>query len=814
MNLFVSYNWLKEYVKLKQSPKEFAARLSLSGPSVERIHRQGEGLEKVVVGKILKVKPHPNADKLRVAETDIGGMIKDIVCGGSNLADGQLVAVALPATAGRPGAMVKWHGEGEPVEIKETKLRGVESYGMICGADEIGLLDLFPKKGEREIIDLTSTDAKPGTPLAKALGLDDVIFDVEVTSNRPDAMCMVGMAREAAAIFDTPLLWKEPVIPAKAGTQKPEKKALPLSVEVRAKKFCLRYQAVAMTGAKVGPSPLWLKRRLAAAGLNSINNLVDITNYVMLELGQPMHVFDHRKLRGGKIVVREAAEGEKIKALDGNVYQLKPGQLVIADAERPAAIAGIMGGADTGVTETTTDIVFEAATFDPVSVRRAARALNLHSASSLRFEKGLSTEMTGTALARAVQLAREIAGATVASAVIDKRAAPYKKLVFPFRPARAAELIGVEIPVKEMKRILTALGFRISGTGAKWNVTVPYWRDHDIEGERDLIEEVARVHGYENLPSAIPEGPLPLPEPEAALSAEDRVKRLLKAWGLTEVIAYSFISGKLADAAGFPKETLLRISNPLTEDYEYMRPSLLPGILTIIRENQEEVPAGGLFELSNVYLKRAGDLPEEQPRLAIALWSSAANGSLFLKLKGLAEALAAELGIVVSAVRVTDRALLGGAWHPGRCAELKAEGETLARLSELHPAYCAKFGIDRRVAYLELMFVRALKHGSDAKRYVPIPVFPPAKRDLAFVLERHHEHAVVFDAIRKADPLVARVELFDVFEDAKLGAGKKSMAYHLEFAAPDRTLTAAEADAAADRVRAILKKEFEAEIRV
>jgi phenylalanyl-tRNA synthetase beta chain len=312
MNLLVSYKWLKEYVHLKQTPQEFAARLSLSGPSVERIYPQGGSLEKVVIGRVLKVKPHPNADKLRIVEADLGTMTKEIVCGGSNLAEGQLVAVALP------GAKVKWHGEGEPVEIKEMKLRGADSYGMICAANEIGLFELYPH-AEREILDLTSTRAPIGAPLADALKLDDVVFDVEVTSNRPDAYCLTGMARESAAILKTPLAWKGPKMPkAKAGA-----KLLPLAVELKAKKLCPRYQALVMRHAKVGPSPAWMKERLASAGVRSINNLVDITNYVRLELGQPMHVFDYDKLSGKKIVVREAAAGEKLKALDGNTYELK-----------------------------------------------------------------------------------------------------------------------------------------------------------------------------------------------------------------------------------------------------------------------------------------------------------------------------------------------------------------------------------------------------------------------------------------------------------------------------------------------------------
>lgn len=799
MNLLVSYKWLREYVKLKATPQEFAARLSLSGPSVEKIIPQGEGLANVVVGRIAKVKPHPNADKLRVVETDLGNMTKDIVCGGSNLSEGQLVAVALP------GAWVKWHGEGEPVEIKETKLRGADSYGMICGADEIGLLEMFPKKEEKEIVDLSSTGAKPGTPLAEALGLDDVLFDVEVTSNRPDAFCMTGMALEASAIFKAPMTWKDPPSPRLRGT------SLPLKVEVKARKLCPRYQALVMTDVRVGESPAWLKARLAAAGHRSINNLVDITNYVRLELGQPLHVFDYDTLKGEKIVVREAEAGEKMQALDGNAYELRPGQLVIADAERPAAVAGVMGGLETGTTEKTKTIVIESACFDPVSVRRTARALNLHSDSSQLYEKGLSPECTAVGLARAAELAMELAGAQVASKVIDVRAAAYKPKVVAFRPARATELIGVDIPAKEMKRILNALEFKTNGVGKTWKVTVPHWRDRDIEGERDLIEEVARVHGYDNLPSVLPEGKLPVAPKDPALAWEDRVKRLLKGWGWTEIMTYSFVSKELAAKAGSDVSRLLKVANPLTEEFECMRDRLVGGVLKTVAENQEEAVEGGAFELSNVYQPRENDLPKELPRLALASWSRHADGRDAMRVKGVTEALLKELNILGARF---ERGEGNAVWHPGRSGVVMIGGQALAEFGEFHPEFLKRFGIERRVAGLDLDFALLASLASDAKFFTPIPEFPRAKRDLAFIVSRSVEHAAVAARIAHVNEWIRSVELFDVFEDEKrLGKGKKSMAYHLEIGADDRTLTAEEAERVLESVRAALKDGFGAEFR-
>ena len=800
MNLLVSYDWLKEYVKLKLTPQEFAARISLSGPSVERIYPQGAMLEKVVVGKIVSVKPHPNADKLRVVETDLGSMTKDVVCGGSNLSEGQLVAVALP------GSWVKWHGEGEPVEIKEAALRGVNSYGMICGADEIGLLDRFPKKDEKEIVDLTHLKLKPGTSLAEALKMDDVIFDVEVTSNRPDAFSMIGMALEASAILDAPMLSKS----VKPPKMRIGAKTLPLAVSVASKKLCPRYQALVMRNVKVGPSPAWMKERLASAGVRSINNLVDITNFVRLELGQPMHVFDYEKLNGHKIVVREAEAGEKMKALDGNAYTLKAGQLVIADAEHPVAVAGVMGGEESGTTDRTTTIVFESAAFDHVSVRRTARALNLHSDSSQLYEKGLSPESTSVALARAAELAIELAGAEVASKIIDVRAGAYKPCVFPFRPERAAELIGVDIPAARMKKILTALKFNVKGSGEQWKVEVPHWRDHDIESERDLVEEVARVYGYGNLPSVMPEGELPIVESDKTLAWEDKAKRHLKDWGFTELMTYSFISKDLAEKSNCGLQNMLRISNPLSEEFEFMRDRLIGSLLKVVAENQEEAVEGRAFELANIYVPREGDLPMEMPRLVMAAWSRHEDGRDVFIIKGALEALLEEFG--VRGVEIV-RGEGSDVWHPGRSATVNLGGEMLGGFGEFHPELLKKFGIERRVAAVSLDFSKLCAYASAAKFYTPIPEFPRVKRDLAFVVERHAEHAAIAATLSAADPMITSVELFDVYEGKNLGEGKKSMAYHLEFGASDRTLKAEEVDGVLETLRAKLKKEFGAEVR-
>ena len=805
MNLLASYNWIKEHVALPISAEEFARRISLCGPAVERLHPQALLYDKMVVGQIRAVKPHPNADKLRLVAVDVGTNAPlEVVCGGSNLAPGMKIAVALL------GAKVRWHGQGDLIELGPAEIRGVKSDGMICGANEIGLGDAFPH-AEKEILDLSWCKAKPGTSLAKALDLEDTVFDIEVTTNRPDAFSMVGMAREAAAILHGKFLWKETVLPSLPKAMTP----IPLAVKNHATKLCTRYQAVVMTDVTVGPSPWWMKKRLLLAGLRPINTIVDITNYVMLELGQPMHAFDYDELEGNEIVVRTAKAGEKMLALDGKEYVLADGQLVIADAMWPIAVAGVMGGEDTGVREATKTIVFEAATFDPVSVRRTARALNLHSDSSLRFEKGLSEETTSAALARAVELCQEVACGRVASAVTDLRSAPHKKVKFSFRPEKAEELIGVAIPKKEMLTILKSLGFSVGGTGKKIEVTVPHWRERDIEGERDFAEEIARVHGYHNLPSVMPAGVGSAiggrRSADGLIDVEDRAKFFFKGAGCTEVINYSLVPASHFEKCDWKIEDThaLRIANPLSADFEYMRVSLIPGVLQTIKENQGLFPEGRLFELSRTYHKKDGSLPAERLRLALAVYGSTVGDELFRAAKGMLEAYANEVHVGLTFSRREDSSL----WHPGRAVDVVVDGDSLGFFGEVHPVVLKRFGIDGRVAAFEIDFADLHTHQRTHARYVPIPQFPSVLRDLALMLDERTEFGDLHAAISGVSALLKDVELFDVYRGKGVDAGKKSLAIHLTFSALDRTLTAEEVDAEVAGITKGLAEKFGATVR-
>jgi len=844
MNLLVSYDWLKEYVSLKETPEEFAARISLCGPSVEKIMPLHAELDGIVVGEITALRPHPKADKLRLATVNVGsGKHLTLVCGGSNLYIGQKVAVALL------GATVRWHGQGDPIVLEAAEIRGVKSEGMICAAGEIGLDQAFPSTDDHEILDLTKElfgslldkgdledfPVANGTPLADALGFkDDVAMDIEVTANRPDCMGMVGMAREAAVILKRPFTWKEP----KLNSKFKEQNSKLLSVKIDAKKACSRYIGVHMAGVKVGPSPWWMKRRLLSSGIRPINNLVDITNYVLLETGQPMHVFDAAKLSSRaksdavegsgsnqilrqaqndkkEIRVRFARTGEKIMALDGKTYELDDKILVIADAERPVAVAGVMGGEETGATTETTDIVLEAACFDPVVVRKGSRKLLLQSDSQLRFEKGLSQQAVAPAMARAIELVQELAGGSVI-AMADEQVAKYKPLKFSVTTDEVNALIGIEVKKTDMVDVLKRLGFVVKLTGKKITAEVPWWRDHDIEMGRDLIEEIARIIGYHKIPSIAPVALAPR-QTDAVLQWEDRLKDTAKAAGYIEIYSYSFTSEDLLRKAGFDPTNLLKVQNPLSNDWLVMRPSLLPGLLQAAADNQEREPNLKIFECSNVYLRKSTDmgkgvwtdLPDEIPEFSLLVrdpecdepWRSA---------KGYVEHLFETFGISKIHWKRISREDI---WHPGRTAQAFVGDKALAMVGEIAPQLAQAFKIKGRVGAAVVNIREFLALARVSKTYVAPMPFPEAKRDLALVVDHNVDFRDLEVAITHADKRILSVQWFDTFAGKGLPDGKKSVAMHLTIGSQEKTLESADVDGAINNAILACKEKFDAQVR-
>lgn len=802
MNLNASYQWIREFVRTDATPAEFARRLSVAGVGVERMQDLSAGLEGIVVATAIEVRSHPNANKLQVALVDAGKEVFEVVCGGTNLTTGIRVVFA------SVGARVRWHGQGDLVTLASAEIRGVRSAGMICAAEEIGLKELLPH-GPTEIVDLSWLSAANGTPLATALGLDDVVFDIEVTTNRPDAFSMIGLAREASAILGAPFLWKQPKLPK--ALKAAAKNVLPLQVTVEAKALCPRYSAVVMGNVAVGPSPWWLKKRLRIAGIHPINNVVDIMHYVMLETGQPLHAFDYTTLEKHRIVVRAARPGEKIAALDGRRYELNKQHLVIADAVRPVALAGVIGGTETAISEKTETIVIEVAAFDPVSIRRTGRGFALHTDAALRYEKGLSSEATAPALARAIQLVQEIAQGQIAAPIVDIRSKKEKPSLFLFDPIAASRLIGVPVPLQEMKRILTALGFASRAKRKKYAVTVPWWRAYDIEDSRDFTEEIARIVGYHTLPSVLPPGVPPVRTGEDSFSVEEEIHTILSEAGATEVLTNSFVSEDMLAWIPAPAEVApVRLSNPLSAELAVMRTSMIPSMLAAVRENIVERPEASFFEIGHVYHDRGGaDLPEHRLQFCIAVAGDGKAGEQYRVTKGLMERIANAWHIPLDTAAISG---VGSVWHPGRSAVLRVAGKEIGTIGEAHPLLLKRAGIDRRVA-LVVCDIPAFAAERKAPVYRSIPAFPSVKRDISFVVPQQVQYADLVTRLHAATPLLSDIGLFDLYQGKGVPEGKKSMAFHLAFSAPARTLSAEEAETAFTQIVSVLEKEFSAEVR-
>ena len=795
MNILASYKWLKEYVKTDLSAEDFARELSLRSMSVESIDKGAEKFSNMVVGVIRELKPHPKADRLRLTVVDIGTKTVEIVCGGTNLAVDQKVFIALP------GSKVRWHGEGDLVELAETEIRGVKSFGMICAPAEVGFEKLQGE--EREIWDLTLvTDAKAGTPIAEALDLDETLFDIEITTNRPDCMGIIGLAREAGAAIDAPFTAPTTTLPGVGAG---------IEVLLEAKKLCPRYIAATVNNVKVGPSPWWLQKALLLAGHRPINNIVDITNYILHEYGQPLHAFDASKVKGG-IVVRPAKKGETLKALDGKDYKLTSKHLVIADSERPLAVAGVMGGLESGTTEVTTSIVFEAATFDAVSIRKTSRDLNLYSDSQLVYEKGLSTEALPAALARAIELANELAGGKLAG-ITDVRFGEYKAEHYPVMFKKIRARIGVDISDDEISAILTRLGFKLEKTGSRVTASVPYWREHDIEAEVDLTEEVARIYGYHRMPLTLPSAPPPVLADDQTLVWESWTKRFLASVGYTEFFGYSFIDAKALEKYGISPQDAVRVFNPLAEDLSHLRPSLMPSLLRDIERNQANAPSAKVFELSRVHVLKENDIPEEKFRLVIADYGRESAEGAFMNLRGVLELFGERTGLEFAIGGNVDDAR----WHQSRSAYVAFghgdDRKVVGVIGQVADANQEAFGIARPVFAIDLDLETLMPHMRKALSYTAVSEFPVVTRDISFVVTERTEFAALEKMMLAQNVLVQSVALVDIYRGKGVEDGKKSMTLSITFGSPGRTLTSEEVEEVMTTIGHSLTGQFGATLR-
>jgi phenylalanyl-tRNA synthetase beta chain len=774
----ISLKWLKDYIDITVSSNELANRLMMSGNEVKAVEKTGADWDHVVVAQILEINPHPNADRLRLATVTTGQEEHTVVCGAPNLNVGDRIVFATV------GAELKDGHTGQKIRLKPAKIRGVESKGMICSEMELGISQ------NHEGILVLPADAPLGTALSDYLG--DTVIDLDVTPNRPDCLSVIGIARETAALTGNQLH-----IPAVSYTETADSLEKYISIEIQASDLCRRYCASLVQNITIKPSPQWMQDRLIASGMRPINNVVDISNYVMLEYGQPLHTFDYDKISGRKIVVRRAREGEKLVSLDGVERKLNPGMLVIADEARAIAVAGVMGGANSDVTNETKNILLEAASFNAVNIHSTGETLGLQSESRYRFERGIASGLTLPALKRATQLLAELGGGNVARGWID--AYPVKDEPGPVKLSfdRTNRLIGVEFSPEQMINTLASLGFdnikAVSPDAIE--VNVPYWRS-DIHREVDLIEEVSRIIGYDKIPSNLLAEPLPHFNQDPIFELKKNLTSGLVAEGYCEILTFSLVGRdtleKLSADRRLSGPEPLRVINPMTDDMAVLRTSLRSSVLTAFAANRRFTEDSiRLFETGKVYLHTGKGQPDEKETLCAVMgglrfarsWQDKVEKIDFFDAKGSVEGLLLRSGLEASFEKGRDNGL-----HINKQADILVRGEKIGLLGEIHPVVQAAFNITEPVYLWEIDLKTLTSLASGGKTYRPIARFPSIVRDLALIVDYDVTHQSVKKMILYS-PLVEQVEIFDVYSGEQVPEGKKSLAYRLSYRSNSNTLT-------------------------
>ena len=788
--------WInEEFVDLSSvSDKEFVEKLTIFGQKVETYEPMDKEIKNVVVGKVASIVRHENSDHMWICQVDVGqDEPVQIVTGAQNVHQGDLVPAALHNS---------WLPGG--IHITKGKLRGEKSNGMLCSLKELGLtLGDFPYAIEDGIW-IIQEDCQPGDDINKVIGNDDTVVDFEITNNRPDCYSIMGLAREAAAAFGKPMRHHEPVVKGSDAGSMYDK----LDVEVEAENLCNRYTARMVANVKIGPSPKWMRQRLRANGVRPINNIVDITNYVMLEYGQPMHAFDYRYVGSGKIVVRESREGETLTTLDGNVRNLKPGMLVIADETKPIGLAGIMGGENSEILPDTTTVVFESANFDGTSIRQTALALGMRTESSGKFEKNLDPMMTVPAVQRACELVELLSCGDVMDGMVDILNYVPAPKTLELEPEKINALLGTNIPREDMVKYLNLLEIPVEGN----TIHVPSWRP-DLNLMADIAEEVGRSYGYNEIPiTAFKNATQGGYSPEMLLEA--KAGAACRAVGFSEIITYSFVSPSIFDqirlGADSPLRNTLKIQNPLGEDTSVMRTTALPSMLDILARNSaNHNKAAKLYELAKVYLPVEGQvLPQEPKYLMLGTYGA---GEDFFSLKG-------ELDAVLEALRLPAAQYTADtanpSYHPGRCARISIGGEDVGCMGQIHPLVAGNYGMDCEVYCAEIRFDKLLALQLPEATYVPLPKYPAVTRDLAIVCREEvtvgEAEAVITQAAGK---LLRNIRLFDVYRGTGVPEGKKSLAFSLELRADDRTLTDTDSETVTKNVLSALESQLGAVLR-
>jgi len=779
----IPLKWLKDYIDTDLPAADLANRLTMAGTEVKGMQVTGGNWDNIVVGQIAAVNPHPNADRLRLTTINLGAEQITVVCGAPNLTVGDKIAFA------HVGAELIDGHSGKLARLKPARIRGIDSAGMICAEKELGISDNY------EGIMVLPPEAPAGTPLADYMG--DTVFDLDVTPNRPDCLSVIGIAREVAALTgqtvhlpDVSYEEAEPHIDQQ------------ISVEIADPDLCPRYCASLITGIKIAESPGWMQERLLACGMRPINNVVDVTNYVLMEYGQPLHSFDYERIRGKKIIVRRATAGEIIVSLDGIDRTLSRDMLVIADEQRAVAIAGVMGGANSEVTEGTASILLESASFNPASIHYTGSQLSLPSEACMRFERGIRPELTMPALKRATQLLTQLAGGKAARGIIDVYPGRQEHEPILLSTEKVNRLLDTEFSFDQITGALTSLGFdcKPAGSPSEIRVTAPYWRS-DIHQAVDLIEEAARIIGYDKIPTTMLSQPIPRQSPEPGINLKQKMRDTLVGYGFQEIVTYSLNSlemlNKLKPESHAVEPVPLRLFNPMTADQEYLRPNLRVNLLAALSANLRHEDGGiRLFELGKIYLPRQNDLPDE-PEVLCGILNGArlekswqGDGGLldFFDAKGVVEGLLDRLGVEASFEPGDDESL-----HPARQAAIVIGDNRLGVVGELHPKVAEAFDISETACLFEISVIDLLPFATGHKMFQPVPRFPATVRDIALIIDAEVSHRQVMDII-KSFPLVNQVNIFDVYSGEQVPPGKKSLAYRISFRSPTHTLPDKEVD--------------------
>ena len=822
--MLVPIEWPKDYIDLDVTTEEFCDRMIMSGSNLETCEHFCEEMENVVVGKIEKIEKHPDADKLVVCMLNVGKEEPvQIVTGAQNVFEGALVPVALHKSR-IPGPL---HGQPKQeggVKITKGKLRGVESFGMLCSAEELGFEDKVVPVAHKDGIWILEGDYELGQDFAEALGLKQAVVDFEITPNRPDCLAMVGMAREASATFKKPFTYPDTDIKDENG--KGETKDY-VSVDIKNPESCKRYVARIVTDVKVEQSPWWLQKRLMYAGMRPINNIVDITNFVMLEYGQPIHAFDINQVKGGRIIVENAAEGEKFVTLDNNERTLTKDMLLIKDEERGIAIAGVMGGLNSEIEEDTTTIIVESANFSGDSVRATSKKLGLRTEASSRFEKGIDPNLCEAAADRVCRLIELIGAGKVCRGSVDNYPNPETAKTIDIRVDRINHVLGIDITREDMVSMLESLEIKVEGSGNVMTVTPPTVRQ-DLLEEEDYIEEVARLYGYDKLPVTLPKGNC-----EAGISDEralrDLTRNSLCGMGLNEIQTYSFVSPKGVDNVRIDEDSweraFVKLINPLGEENSVMRTILTPNMMEVLARNySRNIDKVKAFEIGNTFMANMlneEELPDEQYSLCIGMYGKNED---FFSLKGIVEELLKVLGIKGAVFEAESEY---GVYHPGRCARIAVPSgrqgaedadilyDELGIMGEIHPDVAENYGMDGvRIYCCELMFDAIMRHADTEIVYTPLPKYPSTSRDIALLVDEDMAVGKIEEVIRKhGKKILENVKLFDVYRGKQVEEGKKSVAFTLTYRDKDKTLTDDEVAAVHNDVLNALKDKLNAVLR-